>query len=312
MVGMVSAVLGQSESGPGQLTRFTFTEYHMGVDARLIVYAPDQTTAENACAAAFEKMADLDTIMSDYRKESELMKLCDVAWEHPVKVSPDLFKVLKMSAEVSRLSDGYFDITVGPIVRLWRAARKTHLMPTPAELAAARKLVGWQMVKLDEAAQTVKLARRGMKLDLGAIGKGYGDDEAQKVLKKFGITRALVEMGGDIVVSDPPPGKSGWTFEVPNYGGLGNTEMIFANEAVSSSGDTEEYAMIGGKRFSHVVDPHTGMALTNRVQATLIAPTGLIADPVSTAMTLVSRAGRERLLRAYPGTQVYVRVLPND
>jgi len=293
-----------------ELTRFTFTEYHMGVDARLVVYAPDQKVAEDACAAAFEKIAALDTIMSDYRLDSELMRLCDKAGGAPVRVSPDLFKVLRRSREFSERTSGMFDVTVGPLVRLWRKARKTGMVPKPSEILAARRLVGWQKMRLDEQAQTVRLALPGMKLDLGAIGKGYADDEAQAVFRKFGITHALVEMGGDIVVSGPPPGVSGWAIEVPNAGKSKKTpEMRFTNCAVSTSGDTEEFVVIGGTRYSHVIDPHTGQALTKRVQATVIAKDGLTSDPLSTAMTLLDEPGRSRLLKLYPGTKCFVMTL---
>ena len=305
---MVLVQTSPAQQGAEPLSRFTFTEYHMGVDTRLVVYAPSQSVAESACAAAFERIAKLDSIMSDYQIHSELNRLCDKAGGEPLPVSPDLFKVLQESMRVSRLSNGLFDVTVGPLVRLWRKARKTGVLPSPRAIRQARALVGWRRVTFDTASRSVRLAIPGMKLDLGAIGKGYADDEAQHVLKAHGITRALVDMGGDIVVSDPPPGTNGWTFDVPNAG----KSMRFKDCAVSSSGDTEEFAIIGRKRYSHVINPHTGQALTHRVQSTVIGPNGSITDPVSTAMTLVSPRVRGRILRAYPGTRAYVRVLRSD
>ncbi len=282
----------------------------MGVDTRIVVYAPSQSVAVDACADAFSSIAELDSIMSDYRPNSELMKLCDKAGGPPVSVSPHLFKVLKQAQEVSRRSGGVFDVTIGPLVKLWRKARKTRELPKPLEIAAARNLVGWKKLKLDEKAQTVKLQLPGMRLDLGAIAKGYADDVAQAVLKKHGITRALVEMGGDIVVSGPPPDTDGWTVEVPNAGDdKKTTELHLKNVAISSSGDTEQFVVIGDKQYSHVVDPRTGYALTSRVQVTILCPDGLTADPVSTALTLLSPAERVRLLKSYPGTTQFVRVL---
>src|SRR5579862_5301967 len=125
----------------------------------------------------------------------------------------------------------------------------------------------------------------GMRLDLGGIAKGYADDEVQKVLKQHGIKRALVEMGGDIVVSDPPPGSKGWEILVPNAGiDHAPDKLYFANQAISTSGDTEQFVVIGGVRYSHVVDPHTGQALTSRVQVTVIAPDGLTSDPLCKAI----------------------------
>ena len=281
----------------------------MGVDTRLVVYAPDQATAERACAAAFERIAYLDSMMSDYRADSELMRLCDKAAEQPVKVSSELFEVLWRAQQISRQSGGAFDVTVGPIVRLWRAARKSGMLPTASEIASARALVGWERMRLDKNARTVRLTVPGMRLDLGAIGKGYAADAAQVVLKAHGITRAMVDIG-DIALSGPPPGERGWKISVPDAGSDANpVEMRLANCAVSSSGDTEQHVIIGGVEYSHVVDPHTGMALTNRIQATVIAKDGFTSDPLSTSMTLLGATARARMLRAYPGVKVYVRRL---
>lgn len=293
------------------LTRFSYTQYHMGVDARLVVYAPDQSTAEDACAAAFARIAALDSIMSDYRRDSELNRLSARAGGPPVPVSSELFEVLKRAQDVARKSDGAFDITAGPLIFLWRQARKTATLPDPAEVKRARQLVGWQKLRLNEKRRTAQLSVRGMKLDLGGIAKGYAADHAQRVLKRHGITRALVQLGGDIVVSSPPPGAEGWTIRVPNAGSdQGPADLHFANRAISTSGDTEQFAVIGGRRYSHVVDPRSGQALTNRVQVTLTTRDGLTSDPLSTALTVLGKESPQKLLKAYPGTTAYVRVLP--
>ncbi len=285
----------------------------MGVDARLVVYAPDRTNAEDACAAAFARIAALDTIMSDYRRDSELTRLCEKAGGPPVRVSPELFRVLQRAQEVSRLSGGAFDVTAGPLIRLWRQARKSAVLPDAKELARTRRLVGWKKMRLDPKARTVHLTVPGMKLDLGGIAKGYAGDEAQRVLKKHGISHALVEMGGDLVMTGPPPGKEGWTVRVPNAGtDQGPADLQFSNCAVSTSGDTIQFTVINGRRYSHVVDPRTGQALTNRVQVTVVAPDGFTSDPLSTTLSVLGDASPAPLLKAYPGTRTYVRVLPAD
>ena len=302
---MGSGLLTSAAPRHNALTRFTYTEYHMGVDARLVVYAPDEPTAQIACAAAFERIAALDTMMSDYRVDSELNRLCDKAGGPAVRVSPELFKVLWKALEFSRRSGGAFDVTVGPLVRLWRNARKTGKRPNPAEIAKARMLVGWRKLKLDPKDGAVHLAKRGMKLDLGGIAKGYADDEAQAVLKKYGITQALVEMGGDVVVSGAPPGTKGWRVRVPNAG----RDILLANRAISTSGDTDQFVVIGAVRYSHVINPLNGMPLTNRVQATVIATDGLTSDPLSKMPALLGGKAWARLQMAYLGTKSYVRSL---
>lgn len=290
------------------LSRIEYIQYHMGVDVRIVVYAPDRATAERACAAAFERFAELDTTMSDYRSDSELMRLCAKAGGPAVPISADLFKVLARSQEVARRSDGAFDITCGPLVALWRKARKSRTLPDPIEIERARALVGWQKLQLDPVKRTARLSAPGMKLDLGGIGKGYADDCAQQVLRAHGITRALVEAGGDIVVSSPPPGQKGWRIRVANAGdGRSEPLLLFANRAISTSGDTEQFVEIDGKRYSHILDPRTGQALTDRIQVTITARDGLTSDSLSTAASVLGPEKARALTDSYPGAAVFIR-----
>src|SRR5215471_9584357 len=193
-----------TESPPAAtgLDRHEFESKHMGTTFRVVLYAPDAATAKKAADAAFARVAELDQIMSDYKPSSELMQLCKkFATEvgEPVKVGDDLFLVLSKAEELSKKSDGAFDVTVGPVVQLWRLARRTQELPDPKEFAAAREKVGYQKVKLDPAKKTVQLLTPGMQLDLGGIAKGYASDEALKLLRdKFGIKQALVAAYGDI------------------------------------------------------------------------------------------------------------------
>ena len=287
-----------------ELTRFTLVEYHMGIDARLVVYATDKQVVDKACEAAFKRIAQLDDIMSDYRPKSELMRFCAQPKGTKVKISDDLYRVFERSQQVSRRSKGVFDITVGPIVQLWRRARKSGKMPDQLALTEARKLVGFQKLTLDRKTQTASLAMDGMKLDLGGIGKGYAGDEALKVLRQNGIRIALIEMGGDIVFGDAPPESKGWKVSVPNDI---SKDLFLHNCAISSSGDTEQFVVIDGKRYSHVVDPRTGLGLTNRIQASIIAKNGFTTDPLSKAMTMLDNRDRAKLLRWYPSTKVFIK-----
>ncbi len=252
-----------------------------------MVYVPDEPTGRIACKAAFDRVADLEDIMSDYRRDSELMRLCAKSGQGPVKVSPDLFRVLAYGQQVSERSDGAFDVTVGPVVALWRQARKSHLLPPDDQIKDALSRVGWRYVKLDDSAQTVELLKPGMKLDLGGIAKGYAGDEAIRILRIYGITSALFEAGGDIVVSDPPPGKAGWEVELP-AGEVGAPKTFIAkNQGVSTSGDTVQYVEINGRRYSHVVDPHTGLGLSEHFIATVVAPRGMESDALSKVPTVM-------------------------
>jgi thiamine biosynthesis lipoprotein len=288
------------------LARFEFAEPHMGTRFRIVFYAPDAATAQRASAAAFRRVAELNGIMSDYLAESELERLSARAGGPAVPVSPDLFAVLARAAEVSRLSDGAFDVTVGPVVRLWRRARRTQLLPPADQLAAARAAVGDRLLVLDPAARAVQLTRPGMRLDLGGVAKGYAAEAAQAVLKQHGITRALVAAGGDIAVSGPPSDATGWRVGIaapPSATGDGPT-LVLRDAAVSTSGDKEQYAEIGGKRYAHIIDPRTGMGLTETWQATAVAADATTADAWATALVVL---GPDRGLAAIDGLGVAAR-----
>ena len=298
----------EAQDASTTLTRYEYAQLHMGVKVRLVVYAPDEPTAERACEAAYQRVARLEDTMSDYRPSSELMRLCARAGGPPVPVSTDLFLVLQHSCELARRSDGAFDPTVGPLVVLWRKARKAGQLPTDGELQQARALVGWQKVRLDPKRRTVELLQPGMRLDLGGIAKGYAGDCAIAVLKQRGIRSALFEAGGDIVVSGPPPGKPGWRVDVPGAGPGGTTRTLaIANAAVSTSGDTEQFVEIGGRCYSHIVDPRTGLGLTTHIAVTIVARSGLTSDGLSTAVSVLGPERGPALIRGVPGAVLYVR-----
>jgi thiamine biosynthesis lipoprotein len=286
-----------------RLARFEYRQIHMGVGARVVLYAEDEAAARRAAHAAYARLAKVDDVMSDWRPDSELMRLCARAGEGPVPVSGDLFRVLERSAEFALASDGTFDVTVGPIVRLWRDARRDGRLPDAEALRAARSLVGPQRMVLDAEARTVQLDRPGMQLDLGAIGKGFAADEALAALRSAGAPRALVQLGGDIAVGDAPPGKRGWTIDVEEGVTPGPKGRLgpFSRCGISVSGDAEQFVEIGGVRYSHVVDPRTGLGLTSGLAVTVIAPDATTSDALATAASVLG-AERGRLLVArFPG-----------
>jgi thiamine biosynthesis lipoprotein len=285
------------------LARHAFTELHMGTRFQITLYAPDEPSAARAAKAAFARIAALDGIMSDYRPTSELMQLCQKAGGPPVPVSEELFFVLTKAQEVSRRSEGAFDVTVGPVVRLWRQARKTHELPDPQELARARALVGYDKMKLDPKARTVQLHQAGMLLDLGGIAKGYSADEALAVLHRHGIMRALVAAGGDVAASGPPPDADGWRVGIApleNPEGKPAHYVLLHDAAVSTSGDAAQHVEIGGRRYSHIVDPRTGMGLLGRRSVTVLARRGIDADSLT---KVVSVLGPERGLPIIEATE---------
>lgn len=289
------------------LQRYAFHENHMGTRFQLILYASDKGSANRASQAAFGQIAELDAIMSDYRPASELMRLCKLSGGKPVPVSADLFAVLAQAQDVAKRSDGAFDVTVGPLTRLWRRSKRTGELPQPDELKRAMERVGYAKMKLDPQTRAVQLNQTGMQLDLGGIAKGYAADAALEVLKKQGINRALVAAGGDIAVSGPPPDAEGWTVAIQplKKGDKPERPLLLRDAAVSTSGDLEQFAEIAGKRYSHILDPKTGLGLTGRMSVTVVAKNGATADPWTKVIAVLGPERGLPLLEAMDGTAVY-------
>jgi thiamine biosynthesis lipoprotein len=313
---VILAGTSRSEDGP-PLRRFTFNEPHMGTTFTLVLYTGDESTASGASKAAFDRIKALDQTLTDYDPNSELMKLCEHAGGEPVVVSNDLFEVIARSKALYERSEGAFDISIAPVVRLWRRARRDKKLPDPELLARARALVGSDAIELDPSRRTVQLKRAGMKLDVGGIAKGFASEEAIKVLKREGIESALVAGSGDIVVSNPPPGRPGWriaveTLKVESEADSGTDHgptIWLKNAAISTSGDAEQFVEIDGVRYSHVVDPKTGVGLTERRSVTVIASEGITADGLDTAACVLGPEKGLALIESTRGAAgLFVRI----
>ena len=207
----LTAMLDALTADENSLERYSKSEIHMAVDFEIVVYAADPAAAERAFAAGFRRVAELNRKLSDYDAESELSRLSASAGSgNAVRVSDDLFAVLNASQQLSARSDGAFDITCGPLTKLWRRARRQKELPSPERIAEARAAVGHENLHLNENDQTATLSWPGMRLDLGGIAKGFAADEALAAVQATGIPRALVRASGDIVAGEPPPGEHGW------------------------------------------------------------------------------------------------------
>jgi thiamine biosynthesis lipoprotein len=270
----------------------------MGLPVRVVVYA-GPTRARAAAQAAFDRVAALDRMMSDYRPDSELRT---VPRGRGARVSPELFQTMKRAVEIAAATDGAFDPTVGPLVALWREARKTGRLPERAALDAARARTGWQRIVVDRTRRTV-LIPAGMEIDLGGVAKGYILQEALESLRERGVTRALIEAGGDIVVGDAPPGRRGWRIDAPGANAtFGRRAAALTNAALATSGPTAQFVEIDGIRYSHVIDPRTGLGVTNHMVANVIAADGATADALATALTVLGPEALPRMRKRFPGT----------
>lgn len=297
-------------AGGAALRRFEYSQVHMGVRARIVLYSESESIAADAARAAFARIAELDAMMSDYRSDSELMRLCNRAGTGPVAVSDELFEVLTFAKTLHEQSGGAFDVTAGPVVRLWREMRRSGMLASREEIAAARDLVGSQWMTLDPDAQTVELLNPGVILDLGGIAKGYACDAAAEVLRVHGIDRYLVSLAGDIVVGQAPPDRLAW--EVMIEAGVhpvadeAMPAVQLVNAAVSTSGDAQQFVEIEGVRYSHIVDPRTGLGSPRRMAATVMAPRGMTADALATALCLLPPEVGLGLVSRYPGAAAQI------
>lgn len=281
----------------------------MGQPIKILLYAPDEPSANRAAAAAFARIAELDRVMSDYQADSELSRLSATAGSgRAVPVSDDLWRVLDRSQRLAERTDGAFDITVGPYVRLWRRARREKELPSDARLEEARQAVGYRKLRLDEQRQTAELQVPGMRLDLGGIAVGYAVDEAMAVLRHHEITRALIDASGDILVSEPPPGEPGWAVGIAPLDAEGppSRYLSLRMASVTTSGDAFQHVVIGGRRYSHIVDPHTGLGLTDRGSVTVVAGDCITADSLATAVSVLGTKRGLTLIEETPGSAALI------
>jgi FAD:protein FMN transferase len=297
--------------GPApSLRRFEFSEPYMGTTFTVVLYAPDGARAARASGAAFARIAGLDARLSDYRQNSEAMRLTREAVGRAVRVSDDLYRVLALSLSMSSRTGGAFDVTVGPLSHLWRRARRQAELPHAADVDAARAVSGSALVHIDAASRSVRLARAGMRLDFGGIAKGYAADRALETLRDAGIRRALVVAGGDIAAGEPPPGERGWRVAIAPFDTAtpgATRSLTLANAAVSTSGDAEQWVEIGGVRYSHIFDPRTGWPLTGRRQATVVARDATTSDMLATTLCVLGEDGL-RLADRTPGAAAMIGV----
>ena len=300
---------GCSPPGHEAVARICQTQRLMGVPWTITVYAASADSGRASIAAGFAEVARLERILSDYDPESELSRLsAQSPTAVPVAVSDDLWRVLGRAVDIRDASGGAFDPTVGPLTSLWRQSRRSGRMPLPGKLAAAREAVGPSTLRLIPADHGVVLTRPAMRLDLGGIGMGYAVDRTLEVLQRHGITAAMVDASGDIAVTDAPPGTAGWRIAVaplrpPSTGRVGDGDagdhLLLEHAAVTTSGDAFQAVEIEGRRYSHIVDPRTGVGVAGPAAVTVIAADCTTADAMATAASVL---GPEKAVAVIDGT----------
>ena len=287
--------------------RYEFQQPHMGTTVRVVLYAPDRETADSAAEAAFRAVQRLDSLFSDYRDDSEIAALSRSAGGDAQPVSDDLWRVLESAAEWARRTDGAFAVTVGPVTRLWRWALRRGELPDPARISQARNRARPADLVLDAGRHTALLVSPGMSLDLGGIAKGYAADVMLDSLRAHGLPIAFVDAGGDLALGDAPPGTDGWRVEFP-----GGEVHHLARIGVATSGDRYQFLEVEGVRYSHIVDPRTGLGVPDSPTVVVLAADATTADVLASAVSVLDPAAGLRLVQAIEGVEARRTASPVD
>lgn len=247
----------------------------MGTTYTVAVYGPDRFALDSAVEDAFSEVQRLDDLLSNYKPSSEWSKVNREAYRGPVQVSDELFSLLERCVDYSQRSEGAFDITVGPLMKLWGFYKGQGRIPHRSEIRTVLGRIGWQAIRLDAASKTVRF-QRPVEIDPGGIGKGYAVDRMATILRDRGITSGIISAGRSSIygIGVPPSEPRGWRVEVPNPKNPRENfaEVFLRNESMSTSGSTEKFFTVGGRTYTHIMDPRTGTPATGMLQVSVVAP----------------------------------------
>ncbi len=246
----------------------------MGTTYSVVVYGTDRYKMQSAVELAFEEVRRLDQLLSNYRKDSELSRLNQDAAERPVKVSKELFDLLSACVRYSEASEGAFDITVGPLMKVWGFYKGSGRFPHRAEIRGAMANVGYKNIGLDAAQQTVRFRSAGVEIDPGGIGKGYAVDRMVAILKSNGIHSGLITAGSSSIygIGAPPTESRGWKIAIkhPKEPDRSVEEVFLKDMSMSTSGNYEKFFRVAGKVYSHIMDPRTGYPAPGMLQVSVV------------------------------------------
>jgi len=281
------------------------TEIFFGMEAS--IRARGQR-AEAAVASAFLAVEQVFNTMSRFREGSDVWNINASAPGQMVRVSESTFDLIRRAVLISEMTGGAFDITILPLMELWRSARQESSLPSIAAIEAARARVNWQNILLDADERKVGLRQAGMGIDLGGIAKGYAVDAAIATLKEYGIGEAMVDIGGDLYLLGTPQGAEWWLIgiEDPRRKGEIFAHLQLRDEAVVTSGDYRWYFVLAGQRFHHIIDPRTGFPVEKIQSVTVIAPNATLADGLSTGIFVLGAEEGLRLVEGLDGVDAVI------
>jgi thiamine biosynthesis lipoprotein len=290
---------------PAHAQWLTGEEAIMGTAIRVELWADDEATGEAAIAAVMAEMHRIDRAMSPYKPESELSRINREAAERPVPISQEMFDILSRSIEFSKISGGAFDITFSSVGYLYDYRR--HIKPTDKEIEQALPGIDYRHIQLDARKRTVRFARPGVRIDLGGIGKGHAVDNGIALLKKRGITQAIVTAGGDSRVLGDRGGRP-WMVGIRDPRRKDNMVAVIPliNSAISTSGDYERYFEVDGERYHHILNPKTGRSATGVHSVSVIGPDATTTDGLTKPVFILGPEKGLRLIESIPGIDAVI------
>lgn len=278
------------------------TQMHMGTWVSITAVASDRETAQNATSAGFQEIHRLEELLSTWIKDSELSRVNGAAGKEAVSVSPDTMKVLQTSVTMARLTEGGFNILVGPAVEAWSVLDRQQI-PSETDLERIRPLTNLNALQLNQAQGTVYLEKPGMRVDVGGIGKGFAADRAAEAMQKAGAMAGVVALAGDIKSFGRLPGGEKFPFGIrhPRRERAVLAFVDLQDEAISTAGDYERYFERDGVRYHHVLDPMSLQPARDCQSVTVVARDGLTADGLDTGIFVIGREKGLALVESLPG-----------
>ena len=277
------------------------SQYQMGTIVELTVVAPSENSADEAMTAGFSEIRRLDELLSVYKENSEYSKINQMAGIEPVAVSPDTFVLIQKGLEAGRMTDGGFDIAIGPAVKLWGVTEAQHI-PSPEELKQIKPLVAMDKVVIDPVRRTVFLKEKGMRIDSGGNGKGFAADKVKTVLLNHGIHSGIVALAGDLKVFGKKPNGELWRVGIshPRIKGKVLAYLDLTDKAISTAGDYERFFMKDGIIYHHILDPKTLQPARECQSVSLVSDEGIIADSLDTGIFVMGPEKGMALIEKLP------------
>jgi thiamine biosynthesis lipoprotein len=281
----------------------------MGSPVHLTAWTADRQRAEVAFDAAFDEFDRLDALMTVWREDSDVLRINAAAGDHAVPVHPEVREVLRVAREVSDWTGGKFDVTFGALSGLWKFDHdQDNVIPDPAAVRRRLPLIDYTQIRIDDTAGTVFLARRGMSIHLGGIGKGYAVDRAAAILRQAGIVNFMIQAGGDLYVGGTR-GDRPWRLGIRDPRGPADRSFAaldLSNATFSTSGDYERFFLRDGRRYHHILDPDVGEPATKSRSVTVVSERAILADAVAKGIFILGPDAGMALVERLPGIEAVI------